>query len=339
MLQATHAATLYRCSALLPTGAFVLALLHCALCLACAGWRSSQHPSRLRWSEAANALLRASTQLLLPLLTSRTVESFLAPTKSACAGPPAHVLLPAAALPDVLHSTARAAATATAQHAALLLWASGAPAALSCALGWRLRFRWAWYVPHARAPVRMCLPSATPWPQSTHSKLHAIYTTDHLGPPPTPLPCSASALFQLCLSAAFMRAAPSVCLAPALSSPQAQRLTHDLYALAGLPALALLGPSAAQPSALGECVSILRFLQLALALVLPLAWQLAAEAAALPREGHWLPPAWPAPRPTRHMRSPRPPGEASDEWLPFFSAAAIGAALAWECTAIASAHG
>lgn len=290
MSLATHAATLYRCSALLPTGAFVLALLHCALCLACAGWRSSQHPSRLRWSEAANALLRASTQLLLPLLTSRTVESFLAPTKSACAGPPAHVLLPAAALPDVLHSTARAAATATAQHAALLLWASGAPAALSCALGWRLRF-------------------------------------------------SASALFQLCLSAAFMRAAPSVCLAPALSSPQAQRLTHDLYALAGLPALALLGPSAAQPSALGECVSILRFLQLALALVLPLAWQLAAEAAALPREGHWLPPAWPAPRPTRHMRSPRPPGEASDEWLPFFSAAAIGAALAWECTAIASAHG
>ncbi len=153
--------------------------------------------------------------------------------------------------------------------------------------------------------------------------------------------CSASALFQLCLSAAFMRSAPKACMAPALSSPPAQHRTHDLYALVGLPSLALLGPSTARPSALGECVSLLRFLQLALALVLPLAWQLAAEAAAGRRQGQHLAPAGPAHRPPHSVRSACPAGDAGDvdDWLPMLSAIAIGAALAWECTAIASAHG
>ncbi|KAL4438247.1 hypothetical protein ABPG77_010608 [Micractinium sp. CCAP 211/92] len=287
---ATYAATLYRCSALLTPGALGLALLHCTLCMACAWWRNSVRPSCPRWSEAANALLRASSQLLLPLLTHHAVESLIAPPARTHTGLPAPGLVPLAALPwNALLHAARAA-VAAAQHAALLLWASGAPAALGCVLGWRMRF-------------------------------------------------GASAFFQLCLSAAFMRSAPKACMAPALSSLPAQHRTHDLYALVGLPSLALLGPSTARPSALGECVSLLRFLQLALALVLPLAWQLAAEAAAGRRQALHIAPARPAHRPTHSVRSACPVGDAGDDWLPMLSAIAIGAALAWECTAIASAHG
>lgn len=117
-------------------------MLHCTLCLACAWWRCSGHPSYRRWSEAANAVLRASSQLLLPLLTQHAVAGFAVPRQStraaALAGPR---LGPPAPSVDALHSAA-ASAMASAQHVALLLWASGAPAALGCTLGWRVRFRW-----------------------------------------------------------------------------------------------------------------------------------------------------------------------------------------------------
>lgn len=251
-------------------------------------------------------MLRASSQLLLPLLTQHAVAGFSAPRQSTHAaalagprlGPPAPV-----DVVDALHSAATSA-MATAQHGALLLWASGAPAALGCTLGGRVRFRWAPCVGWVQEGWRGGKDRAAWTDMQSSARCGAVGLRPFLWPPPpsrtnrrpptearrlsttpqclpaSPLPtCSASALFQLCLAAALMRAAPVVCLAPALSSPPAQRLTHDLYAVVGLPSLALLGPSAARPSTHGQCVSILHFLQLALALVLPLAWQLASEVA------------------------------------------------------------
>ena len=71
-----------------------------------------------------------------------------------------------------------------------------------------------------------------------------------------------------------------MCQSAPLAAPAAQRLTHELYnVLCPLGYLAVLpGADMLQSDAAAECVTLLRFFQIVVGFLAPLAWQAAAEA-------------------------------------------------------------
>ena len=78
------------------------------------------------------------------------------------------------------------------------------------------------------------------------------------------------------------RFAPLMCGATPLAAPSSQRLTHQAARLLAPLSLFSLHPSGLAPPAsdpAAECCTVLRFLQLSMGLLAPLAWQAGVEAA------------------------------------------------------------